>query len=223
MVRIPTIRELYDLSHTAAAELFASFTYPWEVLPHIGEFVRTLGKSLSADEYDEVAPEVWVAKDVKIAKTATLLGPAVIGAGTEIRPGAYIRGNVLVGCGCVIGNSTELKNAILFDTVQVPHYNYVGDSVLGYLAHMGAGSIASNIRSDRKNIVIHGDTDIETGLRKIGTMLGDGVEIGCNSVLCPGSIVGRGAIVYPLSRVRGVIPANTIYKGDGEPVPKKEA
>lgn len=223
MANIPKISELFDLSHTAAGELFSKFTYPWEVLPQIGEFVRTLGESLSADAYEKIAPEVWAAKDVKIAKNATLLGPAVIGAGTELRTGAYIRGNVLVGRGCVIGNSTELKNAILFDTVQVPHYNYVGDSVLGYRSHMGAGAIASNIRSDRKNIVLHGNVDIATGLRKIGTMLGDGVEIGCNSVLCPGSIVGRGAIVYPLSRVRGVIPANHIYKGDGEPVPKKEA
>ncbi len=223
MAQIPKICELFDLSHTAAASLLQKFTYPFEVLPHIGEFVRAYGKTLSVGEYDEISPEVFVHKSVKIASTATLCAPCVIGEGTEIRPGAYIRGNVLVGKNCVIGNSTELKNAILFDSVQVPHYNYVGDSLLGYLSHMGAGAIASNIRSDRKNIVIHGGTDVETGLRKIGTVLGDGVEIGCNSVLCPGSIVGRGAIVYPLSRVRGVIPADSIYKGSGDPVPKKEA
>lgn len=223
MAKIPKISELYDLSHTAAASLLGGLTYPWEVLPHIGEFVRAYGKTLDPTEYREQSPEVFVHKTVKIASTATLCGPCVIGAGTEIRPGAYIRGSVLVGRDCVIGNSTELKNAILFDSVQVPHYNYVGDSVLGYLSHMGAGAIASNIRSDRKNIVIHGDDEQESGLRKIGTMLGDRVEIGCNSVLCPGSIVGRDAVVYPLSRVRGIIPERTIYKGSGEPVPKKEA
>lgn len=211
--------DLFELAHTAAAPLLAETTYPHEALPKIGDFIKKLIEGLSPDEYDCLGEGVYVAKDVKIAKTATIEGPCVIGKGTEVRPGAYIRGKVLIGEGCVIGNSTEIKNAILFDSVQVPHYNYVGDSILGYHSHMGAGVICSNVRGDKKPVVIHGDDEkIETGLKKVGAMLGDYAEIGCNSVLCPGVIIGRGAQTYPLCRVRGVLSEGLLLKGDGTTV-----
>ncbi len=212
-------QDLYDLTHTAAAPLLRETVYPHEALPHIGDFIRKLIEGLSPDEYERIGEEVYVAKGVKIAKTATIEGPCIIGKGTEVRPGAYIRGKVLIGEGCVIGNSTEIKNAILFDSVQVPHYNYVGDSILGYHSHMGAGVICSNVRGDKKPVVIHGDDEkIETGLKKVGAMLGDYAEIGCNSVLCPGCVIGRGAQTYPLCRVRGVLSAGLLLKGDGTTV-----
>ena len=211
------ILDLFDLEHTVAKELFLKYEYPWQVLSEIGDFIKEYGKNLSKDEYDEISENVWVSKGAKIAPTAYIEGPVIIGKGSEVRHGAYIRGKALVGENCVVGNSVELKNVIIFDNVQVPHYNYVGDSVLGYRSHMGAGSITSNIKQDRKNIVIKaGEEAFETGLRKIGAMLGDFVEIGCNCVLNPGSIVGKNTNVYPLSNVRGFIPENSIYKRLGE-------
>ena len=203
---------LFDLEHTIAAELFKGRQYPWQVLGDIRAFILKLGESLPAAEFDHSAPDVWIARDAKIAPTACLNGPLIVDHGAEIRHCAFVRGSAIVGKNAVVGNSTELKNCILFDGVHVPHFNYVGDSVLGYKAHMGAGSVTSNVRSDRKNIVIHIGDGIETGLRKVGAMLGDGVEVGCNTVLNPGVIVGRNCIVYPASCVRGVIPENHIYK-----------
>ncbi len=213
------IIDLYDLSHTIAGEYLKGFSYPWEALKGIGGLIVCLGEKLGAD-YTQTAPHVWIHKSAKIAPTAYIGAPAIIGADTEVRHCAYIRGNALVGSGCVVGNSTELKNVILFDGVQVPHYNYVGDSILGYKAHMGAGSITSNVKSDKTNVVVHGDTDIRTGLKKVGAMLGDFVEVGCNSVLNPGTVIGRRSSVYPLSSVRGVIAADSIYKGHGNVVTK---
>lgn len=192
---------------------------PWEALKGISEFIVALGQNLG-EEYEEISPQVWVHKSAKIAPSAYIGAPAIIGAETEVRHCAFIRGSALVGCGCVVGNSTELKNVILFDGVQVPHYNYVGDSILGYKAHMGAGSITSNVKSDKSDIVIHGKEEYPTGLKKIGAMLGDHVEIGCNSVLNPGTVIGRNTSVYPLSSVRGVVPADSIYKGNGAVVRK---
>ena len=219
---IPKIEELLDLTHTLAAPLFEGKRYPWEILSPLKDFIRELGASLPKEEYDEIAPEVWVHKSAKIAPTALIAGPTVIGAGTEVRHCAFIRGSALVGEGCVVGNSTEVKNAVIFDNVQVPHYNYVGDTILGFRAHMGAGVVASNFRSDKGNVSVKtGDEKIETGLRKLGAILGDGVDVGCNSVLCPGSVVGRDVIIYPLSRVRGFIPERSILKGDGTVVPRK--
>ena len=219
---IPKIEELLDLTHTLAAPLFDCKRYPWEILPLLKEFIRALGASLSREEYDEIAPEVWVHKTAKIAPTALIAGPTVIGAGTEVRHCAFIRGSALVGENCVVGNSTEVKNAVIFDNVQVPHYNYVGYSILGFRSHMGAGVVASNFRSDKGNVGVRdGDQKIETGMRKLGAILGDGVDVGCNSVLCPGSVVGRDAIIYPLSRVRGFVPERSILKGDGSIVPRK--
>ncbi|MCQ2385350.1 MAG: UDP-N-acetylglucosamine pyrophosphorylase [Clostridia bacterium] len=218
-----TVKDLFDLSHTLAKEYLSSFLYPHEALKGLKEEIARIGATLSPDEYDFRGDFVWVAKSASVMPTAYVGPYTIIGAGTEVRHCAFIRGAALIGEGVVVGNSTEIKNAVIFDGVQIPHYNYVGDSVLGYKSHMGAGSIASNFRSDKGNIAVYGTEGerAETGLRKIGTMLGDYAEIGCNSVLCPGSIVGRGAIVYPLSRVRGVIPANHIFKGTGSPVPKK--
>ena len=211
------IDSLFDLTHTAAAPLLEPLCYPWEALPKIGEFLLRLGASLPEEEYERRGEDVWVAKSAVVFESAYLHGPAVIGPGAEVRQCAFIRGNALVGAGCVVGNSTELKNVILFDGVQVPHYNYVGDSILGYKAHMGAGSITSNVKSDRTDVWFDtGSGRIATGLRKVGAMLGDHVEIGCNSVLNPGSVVGRGASVYPLSMVRGFIPPDSIYKRAGE-------
>ena len=216
-----TISDLYSLEHTLAKPLLEQFTYPWEALAHIGDFVRALGKTLDTAVYEQLSPQVWVAKSASVAPTATLKPPCIIGPDTEVRPGAFIRGNVLVGQGAVVGNSTELKNVILFDGVQVPHYNYVGDSILGYRAHMGAGSITSNVKSDKQLVVIHGrEGEIETGIKKIGAMLGDGAEVGCGSVLNPGTVIGPDSNVYPLSPVRGVVPAKHIFKAPGNIVPK---
>ena len=213
---------LYDLAHTAAAPLLEKTAYPWEALDGIKSFVLALGETLSPEEYDHPAVDVWIAKDVKIAPTASITGPCIIGSGTEIRPSAFIRGSVLIGRGCVIGNSTELKNAIIFDSVQVPHFNYVGDSILGYKSHMGAGSITSNVKSDKTLVTVKDkDEQIETGRKKFGAMLGDFVEVGCNSVLNPGTVIGRHSNIYPLSCVRGVVPENSIFKTGGVIVPKK--
>lgn len=217
-----TIENLMDLNETIAKELFLGKTYPWEVLPGIKDFILKLGKSLSADEYDLVGENVWIAKSAKVAPTAYINGPAIIGKEAEVRHCAFIRGNAIVGEGAVVGNSTELKNCVLFNKVQVPHYNYVGDSVLGYKAHMGAGSICSNVKSDKKLVVVKGDQEsIETGMKKFGAMLGDNVEVGCGSVLNPGTVIGRNSNIYPLSCVRGCIPEGSIYKKAGEVVEKR--
>ena len=215
------ILELYDLTHTLSADYLKQFTYPWEALKGIKDMIVQLGETLG-DDYVQTAPQVWVHKSAKVAPTAYLGAPCIIGAGTEVRHCAFIRGAALVGENCVVGNSVELKNVILFDNVQTPHYNYVGDSILGYKSHMGAGSITSNVKSDKTLVVIHGDEPVETGQKKVGAMLGDFVEIGCNSVLNPGTVIGRNASVYPLSCVRGVVPANSIYKSGGVIVAKKE-
>ena len=209
-----TIQDLYDLSHTLAAEYLSGFTYPWEALKGIKDMILALGPTLG-DGYREVSEHVWVHESAKVAPTAFLGAPCIIGANTEVRHCAFIRGSALVGESCVVGNSVELKNVILFDNVQTPHYNYVGDSILGYKAHMGAGSITSNVKSDKTLVVIHGEETIETNQKKVGAMLGDFVEVGCNSVLNPGTVIGRNSNVYPLSCVRGVVPANSIYKTGG--------
>lgn len=216
-----TIENLYDLEHTLAKDYLAGFTYPWEALAGISDLILSLGETLS-DAYRQICPYVWVHQTATIAPSASVLGPCIIGANTEVRPCAYIRGNALIGENCVVGNSTELKNVILFDNVQVPHYNYVGDSILGYKAHMGAGSLTSNVRGDKRCVVIHGDEDILTNRKKVGAMIGDFGEIGCNSVLNPGVVIGRNAQVYPTSCVRGVVPENSIYKNDGSIVMKQE-
>ena len=211
-----TISELFDLSHTQAADYLRSFTYPWEALKGISDFIISLGKTLSPDEYDQPSENVWVHKTAKIFPTAYLGAPCIIGANTEVRHCAFIRGSALVGENCVVGNSVELKNVILFDNVQTPHYNYVGDSILGYKSHMGAGSITSNVKSDKTNVVVKdSDESIETGIKKMGAILGDYVEVGCNSVLNPGTVIGRSTNIYPTSCVRGVVPANSIYKTGG--------
>lgn len=215
-----TTETLYDLSHTLAADYLKGFTYPWEALKGIKELIITLGDSLG-EEFTQISPQVWVHKTAKIAPTAHLGAPCIIGADTEVRHCAFIRGSALVGENCVVGNSVELKNVILFDNVQVPHYNYVGDSILGYKAHMGAGSITSNVKSDKSLVVIHGEPEIETGIKKVGAMLGDFVEVGCNSVLNPGTVVGKNSSIYPLSCVRGVVPANSIYKSGNVIVSKQ--
>lgn len=210
------ICELYDLEHTIAADYLRSFTYPWEALKGISELIISLGKTLSPDEYDNPSENVWVHKTAKVFPSAYLGAPCIIGANTEVRHCAFIRGSALVGENCVIGNSVELKNVIIFDNVQTPHYNYVGDSILGYKSHMGAGSITSNVKSDKSNVVIKSaGEEIETGIKKIGAMLGDNVEVGCNSVLNPGTVIGRGSNIYPTSCVRGVVPANSIWKTGG--------
>ena len=217
-----TINDLYDLNETIASELFEGKVYPWEVLSHIGSFIKELGPILSADEFNNPAENVWIHKTVSIASTATINGPLIIDADTEVRPGAFIRGNAIVGKNCVVGNSTELKNVVLFNTVQVPHYNYVGDSILGTHSHMGAGSITSNVKSDKTLVVVKsGDEKIETGLKKFGAMIGDYVEVGCNSVLNPGTVVGRNSNIYPLSSVRGVVPADSIFKDKENIIIKK--
>lgn len=218
-----TIANLYDLNETIAKELFEGKTYPWELLPHMKEFILKLGETLSEEEYDKIGDDIWVAKSAKVAPSASLNGPCIIGKDAEVRQCAFIRGSAIVGEGAVVGNSTELKNVILFNKVQVPHYNYVGDSILGYKAHMGAGSVTSNVKSDKKLVVVHGqDFEIETGMKKFGAMLGDHVEVGCNSVLNPGTVVGRNSNIYPLSCVRGVVPANHIFKNRQEIVEKRE-
>ncbi|MBE5767997.1 MAG: UDP-N-acetylglucosamine pyrophosphorylase [Clostridiales bacterium] len=217
-----TIRELYDLSHTRASDYLSAFTYPWEALKGIKELILSLGENLPEDEFDQPAPGVWVHRTAVVAPTAYLGAPCIIGAKTEVRHGAFIRGSALVGDGCVVGNSVELKNVILFDSVQVPHYNYVGDSILGYKSHMGAGSLTSNVKSDKTLVVVHnGAEHIPTGLKKFGAMLGNFVEVGCNSVLNPGTVIGCNSNVYPLSCVRGVVPENSIYKTGGVIVAKK--
>ena len=213
------IENLYDLSHTMAAEYLSGYTYPWEALKGIKELILRLGSTLGED-YTQISENVWVHKTAQVAPTAYLGAPCIIGANTEVRHGAFVRGSALVGENCVVGNSVELKNVILFDNVQVPHYNYVGDSILGYKAHMGAGSITSNVKSDKTLVVIHTDPPMETGIKKVGAMLGDRVEVGCNSVLNPGTVIGRDSNVYPTSCVRGVIPANSIYKAKGNIIQK---
>ena len=216
-----TVNELYDLNETIAKDIFDDVTYPWEVLPKIGDFIVELGKTLSKEEYDQVEENVWIAKSANVFPSAYIHGPAIIGKDAEVRHCAFIRGNAIVGEGAVVGNSTELKNVILFNKVQVPHYNYVGDSVLGYKAHMGAGSITSNVKSDKKLVVVKSpEGQIETGIKKFGAMLGDEVEVGCGTVLNPGSVVGSHSNIYPLSSVRGFVPANSIYKKQGEVVEK---
>ena len=223
MLKDFTISNLLDLNETIAGELFEGKTYPWEVLPEIGDFILKLGKTLDPQEYDCKDGNIWIAKSAKVAPTACINGPAIIGKDAEIRHCAFIRGNAIVGEGAVVGNSTELKNVILFNKVQVPHYNYVGDSVLGYKSHMGAGSITSNVKSDKKLVVVKaGEEKIETGMKKFGAMLGDEVEVGCGSVLNPGTVVGNHSNIYPLSSVRGFVPANSIYKKQGEVVTKEE-
>ncbi|MEY8427834.1 UDP-N-acetylglucosamine pyrophosphorylase [Lachnospiraceae bacterium 46-15] len=211
------IKNLYNLDETIAKDLFEGAEYPWEVLPEIGDFIRKLGNTLSEAEYEKRGEDIWVAKSAKVAETAYIHGPAIIGKEAEVRHCAFIRGNALVGEGAVVGNSTELKNVVLFNKVQVPHYNYVGDSILGYKAHMGAGSITSNVKSDKKLVIVKdGEERLETGLKKFGAMIGDEVEVGCGSILNPGTVVGPRSNIYPLSSVREVVPADSIYKKRGE-------
>ena len=216
-----TISQLYDLSHSLAGNYLQAFTFPWDALKGIKDFILSLGETLDAD-YTQVSPQVWVHNTAKVAPTAYLGAPCIIGAGTEIRHCAFIRGSALVGENCVVGNSVELKNVILFDNVQVPHFNYVGDSILGYKSHMGAGSVTSNVKSDQTLVVVkNGEEKIETGLKKFGAMLGDFVEVGCNSVLNPGTVIGRHSNVYPTSCVRGTVPEHSIWKNTGTLVPKR--
>ncbi len=216
------IENLYDLEQTIAKELFDGLSYPFEVLPKIKDFILKLGESLPADKYEKKGENIWIAKSATVAPTACINGPCIIDEEAEIRHCAFIRGNAIVGKGAVVGNSTELKNVVLFNKVQVPHYNYVGDSVLGFKSHMGAGSITSNVKSDKTLVVVKGANEcIETGLKKMGAMLGDNVEVGCNSVLNPGTIICRNSNIYPTSCVRGVIPANSIFKKSGDIVTKK--
>lgn len=216
------IVEMYDLNETIAAGIFEGATYPWEVLPKIKDYILELGATLSEDVYEKRGENIWVAKSAKVAPTACLNGPLIIDEEAEIRHCAFVRGNAIVGKGAVVGNSTELKNVILFNKVQVPHYNYVGDSILGFKAHMGAGSITSNVKSDKTLVVVKSaETSVETGLKKMGAMLGDRVEVGCNSVLNPGTVIGRDSNVYPTSCVRGVIPANHIFKDAAHVVEKQ--
>lgn len=215
------IENLYNLEQTIAKDIFEGVTYPWEVLPKIEEFIISLGKTLDKNEYEEKGENIWIAKSAKVEPTAYIAGPAIIGKNAEIRHCAFIRGKAIVGEGAVVGNSTELKNVILFNKVQVPHYNYVGDSILGYKSHMGAGSITSNVKSDKKLVIVkNGKEQIETGLKKFGAMLGDEVEVGCGSVLNPGTVVGKHTNIYPLSSIRGVVPEHSIYKNQNEIVEK---
>lgn len=216
------IKKMYTLSETIAEELFDEFTYPWEVLPEIGAFIRRLGETLDPSVYTPYGKDIWVAKSATVAATALLNGPLIIDEHAEVRHCAFIRGNAIVGKGAVVGNSTELKNVVLFNKVQVPHYNYVGDSILGCRSHMGAGSITSNVKSDKTLVVVKSDgAEIPTGLKKFGAMLGDDVEVGCNSVLNPGTVVCPRTNIYPLSMVRGVVPGDSIYKNKNEIVQKQ--
>lgn len=225
------IKNMYDLEHTQAKDLLNGLTYPWEALPEIKNLILELGAKIDADaelsaQYDKRGDDVWIHKSATVFDSAYIAGPCIIGEGTEVRQCAFVRGSALVGKNCVVGNSTELKNVIIFDNVQVPHYNYVGDSILGYKSHMGAGSITSNVKSDKTLVVVKGydeysDINIETGLKKFGAMLGDHVEVGCNSVLNPGSVIGRNTNIYPLSPVRGFIPENSIVKTGNVIVEKK--
>lgn len=217
-----TIQDMYDVEHTLAKDYLSQFTFPWEALKGIKDMIIALGESLGED-YQQVSPQVWVHQTATVAPTAFLGAPCIIGPKTEVRHCAFIRGSALVGAGCVVGNSAELKNVILFDGVQTPHYNYVGDSILGYKSHMGAGSITSNVKQDKSLVVVHNQgQDIPTGVKKFGAMLGDWVEVGCNAVLNPGTVIGPHSHVYPLSCVRGVVPANHIWKNNGALVPKEE-
>ena len=218
-----TIKNLYNhMDETIAKDIFEGATYPWEILPKISGFIKELGKTLPADEYDQVGEDVWIAKSATVFQTAYIHGPAIIGKNAEVRQCAFIRGNAIVGEGAVVGNSTELKNVILFNKVQVPHYNYVGDSILGFKAHMGAGAVTSNVKSDKTLVKVHAeDGDVETGLKKFGAILGDCVEVGCNSVLNPGTVIGKNSNIYPLSSVRGCVPANSIYKDKDNIVTKE--
>ena len=214
--------DLFDLSKSITAPLLSECEFPWEALPKIGEFILSIGPTLPKDEYDSIGSNVWVAKGVTIHPNSVICGPAIISEGTEIRPGAFIRGNVVIGKNCVIGNSCEFKNSIIFDKVQVPHFNYIGDSILGYCSHTGAGAITSNVKSDRSLVkVSDADERVETGLKKFGAMIGDYVEVGCNSVLNPGTIIGRNSNIYPLSSVRGTVPPNSIFKANNNIVPKQ--
>lgn len=216
-----TIKELYDLTETAAKPLLESVTYPWEALPKIKDFIIELGNSLDPEEYEKRGENIWIHKSATVFDSAYIAGPCIIGKDTEVRQCAFIRGSALVGDNCVVGNSTELKNVIIFNNVQVPHYNYVGDSILGFHSHMGAGSITSNVKSDKTLVHVKGaDFDIATGMKKFGAMLGDYVEVGCNSVLNPGTVIGSHSNIYPLSRVRGYVPSNTIYKDQNDIVTK---
>ena len=215
------IKNLYNINETIAKPLLEKVEYPWEVLPQISEFIIELGQKLDKDIYELKGENIWIAKNANVMPSAYIKGPAIIGENAEIRHCAFIRGNAIVGNGAVVGNSTELKNVILFNKVQVPHYNYVGDSILGYKAHMGAGSITSNVRSDKELVIIKDEKEnIETGLKKVGSMIGDNVEIGCGSILNPGSVIGKNSQIYPLSSVRGVIPANSVYKNQNEIINK---
>lgn len=217
-----TVKEMYTLEETIAKDIFDGVTYPWEVLPKISEFILKLGETLPEEEYDKVGDDVWIARSANVFSSAYIKGPAIIGKNAEIRQCAFIRGNAIVGEGTVVGNSTELKNVILFNKVQVPHYNYVGDSILGYKSHMGAGSITSNVKSDKTLVVVKTpEGNIETGLKKFGAMLGDEVEVGCGTILNPGSVVGSHTNIYPLSSVRGFVPSGSIYKKQGEVVEKQ--
>jgi len=216
------ISNLYNLDETIAKEIFNGVTYPWEVLPKISDFIKELGKTLDKNEYEEKGENIWIAKSAKVAASASITGPVIIGKNAEVRHCAFIRGNAIVGENSVVGNSTELKNVILFNNVQVPHYNYVGDSILGYKSHMGAGSITSNVKSDKKLVIVKdGEKTYETGLKKFGAMIGDNVEVGCGSVLNPGTVIGKNSNIYPLSSVRGVVAENSIYKKQGEVVEKR--
>lgn len=214
------IENMLTLEETIAADLFEGATYPWEVLPKIGDFIMELGKTLPEDKFEKVGENVWVAKSATVFPSAYIQGPCIIDEDAEVRHCAFIRGNAIVGKGAVVGNSTELKNVVLFNKVQVPHYNYVGDSILGFRSHMGAGSITSNFKSDKTQVWVHGDEEIETGLRKFGAMLGDDVEVGCNSVLNPGTVVCKNSNIYPVSCVRGVVLPNSIYKNKTEIIKK---
>ena len=217
-----TVKDLFDLDKTIASKLFENAVYPWEVLGKIKSFIIELGNTLPADKFEKLEENVWAAKDAVIAPTAFIGGPCIIDSGAEIRHCAFIRGSAIVGKNCVVGNSVELKNVVLFDNVQVPHFNYVGDSILGHKAHMGAGSITSNVKSDKTLVTVrYGEEHIDTGIKKVGAMLGDNVEVGCNSVLNPGTIIGRGASVYPLSSVRGTVPAGHIYKSADNIIERK--
>jgi len=216
-----TINKMYDLEHTIAKALFQKHEYPWEVLDEIGPFIQMIGAGLPEDEFVNPAENVWIHKNVTVYETATVTGPAIIDEGAEIRPSAFIRGNVIIGKNCVVGNSCEYKNCILFDNVQTPHYNYIGDSILGYKSHTGAASLTSNVKSDKKNVVLHfEDGDVETGRKKVGAMVGDYVEVGCGAVLNPGTILGRNVNIYPLTCVRGTVSENNIVKNNGEVVAK---
>lgn len=217
------IQNLYDLSETIAVDLFEGLTYPWEALPKISAFIMALGETLPQDRFQKRGNDVWIAKSAKVFDSAYINGPCIIDEDAEVRQCAFIRGNAIVGKGAVVGNSTELKNVVLFNKVQVPHYNYVGDSILGFKAHMGAGSITSNVKSDKTLVVMKSSKgNIETGMKKVGAMLGDNVEVGCNSVLNPGTVIGRESNIYPISCVRGYIPANSIFKKQDDIVSKQE-